>query len=189
MFKSILLSLLFLFSIQTVSAATGLKTKVSVPAEKVSHSPAVLALLKKNKSEKASIAFFEKGELAYQAGNFERAKAAFMLVGENSTLKVRADGYIESMDAEEIKALELMATRSEFSSKKEQPETVDEVIIVSDSDEQIVSDSDEQIVKSGSADGSSLGVMGSAAAVVLGVGFNTAIPIVGGLASIYYFSD
>jgi hypothetical protein len=181
MFKSILLSLLFLFSIQTVSAATGLKTKVSVPAEKVSHSPAVLALLKKNKSEKASIAFFEKGELAYQAGNFERAKAAFMLVGENSTLKVRADGYIESMDAEEIKALELMATRSEFSSKKEQPETVDEVIIVSDSD--------EQIVKSGSADGSSLGVMGSAAAVVLGVGFNTAIPIVGGLASIYYFSD
>jgi len=181
MFKSILLSLLFLFSIQTVSAATGLKTKVSVPAEKVSHSPAVSALLKKNKSEKASIAFFEKGELAYQAGNFERAKAAFMLVGENSTLKVRADGYIESMDAEEIKALELMATRSEFSSKKEQPETVDEVIIVSDSD--------EQIVKSGSADGSSLGVMGSAAAVVLGVGFNTAIPIVGGLASIYYFSD
>jgi hypothetical protein len=181
MFKSILLSLLFLFSIQTVSAATGLKTKVSVPAEKVSHSPAVLALLKKNKSEKASIAFFEKGELAYQAGNFERAKAAFMLVGENSTLKVRADGYIESMDAEEIKALELMATRSEFSSKKEQPETVDEVIIVSDSD--------EQIVKSGSADGSSLGVMGSAAAVVVGVGCNTAIPIVGGVASIYYFSD
>jgi hypothetical protein len=32
--------------------------------------------------------------------------------------------------------------------------------------------------------------MGSAAAVVLGVGFNaTALPIVGGLASIYYFSD
>jgi hypothetical protein len=148
----------------------------------------VLALLKKDKDEKVSIAFFEKGELAYQAGNFERAKAAFMLVGINSSaLKAKADGYIESIDAEKIKALELEASKSVLALttdsvvEEEQPITVDEVIIVSDSD--------EQIVKSGSADGSSLGVMGSAAVVVLGVGFNSALPIVGGLASVYYFSD